>query len=162
MIGIHHQGAFYEISPKDSAISWEVDPWGRWSITGKNARFEALVEATCGGGGTPLRAPTADQGLAPFCRDSFFGEVRLLGDHSGAVGPHTAGLMWDPDAVVVPAVPRYWGAVGPRSSGRCICCCGTVVPRYCGASFFDEVRAVRQGAAQQTRAVHDEAPGNAP
>ena len=37
---------------------------------------EALVEAVCEAPGTPLRAPTADAGLAPFCRDSFAGKVR--------------------------------------------------------------------------------------
>ena len=35
------------------------------------------MEATCENDGTPLRAPTADAGLAPRCRDSFFGSVRL-------------------------------------------------------------------------------------
>jgi hypothetical protein len=48
----------------------------RWEIHAKNEQHEAVVEASCVSGGTPLRAPTADQGLAPFCRDSFNGKVR--------------------------------------------------------------------------------------
>jgi tocopherol cyclase len=56
-------------------MSWDVDPWGRWRLTARSAEFEAVVEATCAAPGTPLRAPTMDQGLAPFCRDSFCGEV---------------------------------------------------------------------------------------
>lgn len=78
LIGFHHHGKFYELSPKDGSVSWDVDPWGRWLIQASNAQFEAVVEATCAStAGTPLRAPTASTGLAPFCRDSFAGEVRV-------------------------------------------------------------------------------------
>jgi hypothetical protein len=31
LVGIHHQGKFYDLTPKDSEISWDVDPWGRWA-----------------------------------------------------------------------------------------------------------------------------------
>ena len=77
LIGIHHQGTFYELNVKDSEVKWNVLPWGQWNIHAKNSKFEAEVEATCDAPGTPLRAPTADQGLAPFCRDSFAGVVRI-------------------------------------------------------------------------------------
>ena len=78
LIGIHHQGKFYELSPKDSTVSWNVDSWGRWVIEASNDEYEAVVTATCDAeAGTPLRAPTADAGLAPFCKDSFAGEVRV-------------------------------------------------------------------------------------
>ncbi|GAB4820510.1 hypothetical protein N2152v2_007556 [Parachlorella kessleri] len=77
LIGIHHRGKLYELNPRDSELSWEVDPWGRWRIWGRNRRYEAVVEATCESSGTPLRAPTATTGLAPFCRDSFAGQVRM-------------------------------------------------------------------------------------
>ena len=33
--------------------------------------------ATCAQPGTRLRAPTLDMGLAPFCADSFSGEVTV-------------------------------------------------------------------------------------
>lgn len=59
-------------------MQWEVSPWGSWVIRGATERYRAEVIATCEAkDGTPLRAPTADQGLAPFCRDTFNGKVRL-------------------------------------------------------------------------------------
>lgn len=77
LIGIHHRGSFYEFLPNNGEVEWEADPWGRWRISACNREHEALVEATCASPGTPLRAPTADLGLAPFCRDSFGGQVRM-------------------------------------------------------------------------------------
>jgi tocopherol cyclase len=77
MIGVHHGGRFYELNVRDSAVAWEVAPWGRWRLTASNDAHEAEVEAECGSPGTPLRAPTADAGLATFCRDSFAGRVRV-------------------------------------------------------------------------------------
>lgn len=78
LIGVHHKGQFYELNIKDSAIRWDVSPWGRWHIEGSSAELEATVDAVCGDSdGTPLRAPTADKGLAPFCKDSFGGVVHL-------------------------------------------------------------------------------------
>lgn len=86
LIGIHHGGVFYELNVRDSEVEWEVEPWGRWALRGRSAEWEALVEAVCEAPGTPLRAPTADQGLAPFCRDSFAGEVRIRVWPAGAGG----------------------------------------------------------------------------
>lgn len=78
LIGVHHEGKFYELNVKESAIHWKVSPWGTWYIEGSSSEFEAVVEAAClDTDGTPLRAPTVDKGLAPFCRDSFGGDVRL-------------------------------------------------------------------------------------
>lgn len=75
MVGIHHRGQFYEFLPNNGSIAWDVDPWGRWRITARTALYEAAVEAVCDAPGTPLRAPTIDEGLTPFCRDSFCGTV---------------------------------------------------------------------------------------
>ena len=78
LIGIHHQGQFFELNIKDSSIVWEASTWGQWKIEGRSDLHEAVIEAECGPeDGTPLRAPTADQGLAPVCKDSFAGKVRL-------------------------------------------------------------------------------------
>lgn len=78
LIGIHHAGQFYELNIRDSEIVWEASPWGQWKIEGRSDRYEAIIEASCEPeDGTLLRAPTADQGLAPFCKDSFAGNVRL-------------------------------------------------------------------------------------
>ena len=78
LIGIHHRGQFFELNIKDSSIVWEASTWGQWKIEGRSDLYEAVIEAACGPeDGTPLRAPTADQGLAPICKDSFAGKVRL-------------------------------------------------------------------------------------
>ena len=92
LIGVHHKGQFYELNVKDSLIRWEVSPWGKWRIEGSSSEFEAVVDAVCmDTDGTPLRAPTADRGLAPFCKDSFGGVVRLQvwknGDRSNGKDP---------------------------------------------------------------------------
>jgi tocopherol cyclase len=78
LIGIHHEGQFYELNIKDSSIRWEASPWGQWKIQGRSEQYEAIIEASCSSDdGTPLRAPTSDRGLAPCCKDSFAGDVRL-------------------------------------------------------------------------------------
>ncbi|KAG2489345.1 hypothetical protein HYH03_012175 [Edaphochlamys debaryana] len=79
LIGVHLPGGeFVEMVPWNSELEWDVDPWGRWWIRAVNARYEALVEATCAPtAGTVLRAPTTAMGLAPFCKDTFFGQCRL-------------------------------------------------------------------------------------
>ena len=78
LIGIHHEGQFYELNIKDGNVRWSVAPWGKWHIEAANDQYEATIKATCRpSDGTPLRAPTAALGLAPFCRDSFGGVVEL-------------------------------------------------------------------------------------
>ena len=49
----------------------------RWSVVGRSAEYEAVIEATCEVPGTRLRAPTPDMGLAPFCTDSFSGQLSI-------------------------------------------------------------------------------------
>ncbi|KAG2447103.1 hypothetical protein HYH02_007852 [Chlamydomonas schloesseri] len=79
LIGVHLPGGeFVELVPWNSELEWDVDPWGRWWLRAVSERYEALVEATCApGAGTVLRAPTTSMGLAPFCKDTFFGQCRL-------------------------------------------------------------------------------------
>eukprot|EP00195_Chlamydomonas_chlamydogama_P014697 CAMPEP_0202899352 /NCGR_PEP_ID=MMETSP1392-20130828/7616_1 /ASSEMBLY_ACC=CAM_ASM_000868 /TAXON_ID=225041 /ORGANISM="Chlamydomonas chlamydogama, Strain SAG 11-48b" /LENGTH=470 /DNA_ID=CAMNT_0049585515 /DNA_START=249 /DNA_END=1661 /DNA_ORIENTATION=+ len=78
LIGIHHQGEFIELVPWTGDVEWDVDPWGRWWMRARNDRYEAVVEASCApNAGMVLRAPTIAQGLAPFCKDTFFGTCRL-------------------------------------------------------------------------------------
>ena len=43
-----------------------------WAVNGTH---KVKVEATCDRSGTPLRAPTADSGLSPLCKDSFHGKA---------------------------------------------------------------------------------------
>lgn len=77
MIGLHYGGRLFEFVPWRGAVSWEVAPWGRWRCRAATATHEVELEATCGGRGTPLRAPTESRGLAVLCRDSFAGELTI-------------------------------------------------------------------------------------
>ncbi|MEW5314866.1 MAG: hypothetical protein WDW38_006330 [Sanguina aurantia] len=64
MIGIHLDGQFIELVP--------------WTGGGQLGRRPARLEAECdAGAGQVLRAPTSTDGLAAFCKDTFFGRCRL-------------------------------------------------------------------------------------
>lgn len=76
MIGIHHQGKFYEFVPWNSQVHWEIQPWGRWQMKARNLQYEVEVTGTTDLPGTPLRAPTA-KGLIFCCRDTMQGELNL-------------------------------------------------------------------------------------
>ncbi|CAL8467097.1 g6633 [Coccomyxa elongata] len=95
MVGIHWRGQFIEMVPWNGDVQWEVDPWGRWRVYAKNGHYEALVEASCSSPGTPLRAPTADCGLDVFCRDSFYGKVRLRVWRRDSAGVRSAMPLFD-------------------------------------------------------------------
>jgi tocopherol cyclase len=64
-------------------MSWEVSPWGRWELRGRctdkknGTPFEAEIVAVTESSGVLLRAPTKDEGMQYFCRDSGFGNVIL-------------------------------------------------------------------------------------
>jgi tocopherol cyclase len=80
LIGVHLPGTgeFIELVPWAGEVVWDVEPWGKWMIRACSSTFEAVIEATCKpSAGTVLRAPTIAQGLAPFCKDTFFGRCRL-------------------------------------------------------------------------------------
>ncbi|ELR99352.1 tocopherol cyclase family protein [Gloeocapsa sp. PCC 73106] len=76
MIGLHHQGNFYEFVPWNAKITWEIEPWGRWQMQGENSKYLIEITGTTQLSGTPLRAPTA-QGLDFCCRDTMKGELTL-------------------------------------------------------------------------------------
>jgi tocopherol cyclase len=81
MVCVHHNGVFYEAVPWTGDMEWDVDPWGKWSFSGRctsgKRLFEVEVEAICEENGVVLRAPTSDLGMVYFCRDSFFANVEL-------------------------------------------------------------------------------------
>lgn len=83
MIGVHLPDGrggetFVELVPWAGEVEWDVEPWGRWRMSAQSAEYEAALEAECEAeAGTVLRAPTANMGLAPFCRDTFAGRCRL-------------------------------------------------------------------------------------
>eukprot|EP00898_Chlorokybus_atmophyticus_P002292 jgi/Chlat1/3063/Chrsp21S03318 len=80
LVGVHTGGKFYEFVPWTGSLEWEVAPWGLWTIRGITDEYEVVITATCEpDDGTVLRAPTADKGLSPFCRqvDTFFARCEL-------------------------------------------------------------------------------------
>ena len=80
MIGVHHQGQYYAIYPweDDAVVTWKVSPWGSWDIRGMTPDMEIRVVGRCPpDAGTPLRAPTVDRGMVPFCKDTFRGDVEV-------------------------------------------------------------------------------------
>lgn len=76
MVGIHHEGKFYEFVPWNSQVSWQIKPWGYWQMQAENAQYRVELTGTCETPGTPLRAPT-EQGLRLVCRDTMHGRVTL-------------------------------------------------------------------------------------
>ncbi|KAM2544478.1 hypothetical protein FF1_016951 [Malus domestica] len=77
LIGVHYGGKFYEFVPWNGLVSWEVAPWGYWSIVAENETYMVELEATTEDPGTTLRAPTSEAGLAPACKDTCFGDLKL-------------------------------------------------------------------------------------
>jgi tocopherol cyclase len=107
MIGIHHQGKFYEFVPWNSEVEWDIQPWGRWNIRAKNRKYKVELTATTNLPGTALRAPTKN-GLVFCCRDTMQGELNLelqefskeeskiiLKAHSRLCGLETGGEPWE-------------------------------------------------------------------
>ena len=78
MVSVHYNGVLYEAVPWLGGMSWEVAPWGSWKMTGNNTMsdqpFEVEVTYTCDPEESPglvFRAPTPDEGMVRFCRDTF-------------------------------------------------------------------------------------------
>ncbi|XWK90780.1 MAG: tocopherol cyclase family protein [Phormidium sp.] len=103
MVGIHHQGKFYEFVPWNSQVSWEIEPWGKWLMQAKNSQYEIELSGTTDLPGTPLRAPTRD-GMQFVCRDTMLGNLTLelreksqtiLKATSSLCGLETGGSPWE-------------------------------------------------------------------
>ena len=107
ILAVHVGGAYYEVSPMVGTVSWDVSPWGRWHASGSTSdgRVQITLDAECAQeAGVPLRAPTADGGLATFCRDTFHGDVRVVVKEDGVV---VAELQSDSCALEVGGGP-WW------------------------------------------------------
>ncbi|XP_044464354.1 tocopherol cyclase, chloroplastic isoform X3 [Mangifera indica] len=76
-IGVHYNGIFYEFVPWNGVVNWEIAPWGYWYMAAENETHMVELTATTKDPGTTLRAPTREAGLAPACKDTCFGELRL-------------------------------------------------------------------------------------
>ncbi|KAG9456117.1 hypothetical protein H6P81_000625 [Aristolochia fimbriata] len=77
LIGVHYNGKFYEFVPWTGTVDWEVAQWGYWHMSADNNTHMIELEATTKEPGTPLRAPTMEAGLAPACKDTCYGDLRL-------------------------------------------------------------------------------------
>lgn len=77
LIGLHHEGRFYEFTPWTGNVSWEIAPWGYWHMFADNDKYIVDVEATTKAPGTPLKAPTIEEGLITACRDNCSGNLKL-------------------------------------------------------------------------------------
>ncbi|KAG8375575.1 hypothetical protein BUALT_Bualt10G0114800 [Buddleja alternifolia] len=77
LIGVHYGGVFYEFVPWNGVVNWEIAQWGHWCISAENETHTIELEATTKDSGTTLRAPTSEAGLAPACKDTCFGDLRL-------------------------------------------------------------------------------------
>ena len=82
MVSVHYNGVFYEAVPWTGTMEWEITPWGSWIMKGRCTKgerpFEVEIIAKCGeDDGVELRAPTEDEGMVYFCRDSFYAKTTL-------------------------------------------------------------------------------------
>ncbi|MCO5601500.1 hypothetical protein L7F22_055621 [Adiantum nelumboides] len=77
LVAVHYEGKFYEFVPWKGPVEWEIRPWGYWHLKAHNAHYEVELEGTTKDSGTALLCPT-ESGLAPLCRDTFFGDLKLV------------------------------------------------------------------------------------
>lgn len=104
LIGIHHQGQFYEFAPWNSEVGWRIEPWGNWQMWAKSNELRVTLTGTCNSLGTYVRTPTA-QGLAFNCRDTTNGNLNLklwdncdrqiISASSHLAGLEVGGSEWD-------------------------------------------------------------------
>jgi tocopherol cyclase len=78
MISVHHNYTFYEAVPWKGSMEWNVSTWGYWGLRGEclegDKKFAVEIEYSCDPVAIPglvFRAPTPDEGMVYFCRDTF-------------------------------------------------------------------------------------------
>mmetsp|Transcript_10391 Transcript_10391/g.13756 ORF Transcript_10391/g.13756 Transcript_10391/m.13756 type:complete len:492 (-) Transcript_10391:46-1521(-) len=84
MVCVHYNNAFYEATPWTGEMQWNVTTWGSWELKGKSIYgdrpFEAHVSYQVDPQKNPgliFRAPTPDEGMVYFCRDTFEAATKL-------------------------------------------------------------------------------------
>ncbi|KAJ7518814.1 hypothetical protein O6H91_20G009500 [Diphasiastrum complanatum] len=110
MVGVHYDGQFYEFVPWEGTVEWEIAPWGDWKMSAQTKLYEVKLQAETKSPGTVLRAPTADAGLVPFCRDTFNGSLRLQlwkRTQNGALGQVILDVTSDMAALETGGGPWY-------------------------------------------------------
>ncbi len=106
MVGIHHQGKFYEFVPWNGQISWKVSPWGSWQVWAEQQDYIVELAGETKLAGVPIQVPTAI-GLQFLCRDTTQGELfvklwqkqgrlcqLILSAHSKQAGLEIGGKSW--------------------------------------------------------------------
>lgn len=84
MVSVHYNGSFYEAVPWTGGMVWDVDTWGSWELKGNctfgKRPFQVEISYECDPSETPglvFRAPTPDEGMVRFCRDTFVAKCTL-------------------------------------------------------------------------------------
>jgi tocopherol cyclase len=84
MVSVHYNGKFYEAVPWTGTMKWKVATWGYWELEGRctfgERPFEVKIVYECDPAVTPglvFRAPTANEGMVRFCRDTFVASTTL-------------------------------------------------------------------------------------
>jgi len=102
MIGIHHQGKFYEFAPWNSQISWQVQPWGHWQMQAEREGYRVEVEGWSDRPPTAVRVPSTN-GMVFACQDTTYGHLTLklwenntlrLEAHTQSAGLEVGGGPW--------------------------------------------------------------------
>ena len=104
LIGIHHQGKFYEFAPWNARVSWRIEPWANWQMQAVSSEFEVSLVGTADSVGAYVRTPTA-KGLVFNCRDTTKGKLDLELKHrngkviikasSNLAGLEVGGARWN-------------------------------------------------------------------
>lgn len=76
LVGIHHNGTFYEFASTSTPVRWHIEPWGYWSVRAETAHHRVALTGTCDRPGTWVRVPSA-QGMIMACRDTTQGNLTL-------------------------------------------------------------------------------------
>ncbi|MDX2215095.1 MAG: tocopherol cyclase family protein [Oculatellaceae cyanobacterium bins.114] len=76
LIGIHHQGKFYEFISTRDRFHWYIHPWGYWHMTAETDHYRVELLGTTDASGTLVRVPSA-QGMVFDCRDTTHGQLTV-------------------------------------------------------------------------------------
>jgi tocopherol cyclase len=83
MVCVHFNDKFYQAVPWTGTMTWKVETWGYWEMYGRSEGdrpFEVEIILTADPVTTPglvFRAPTPDEGMVYFCRDTFEAQTTL-------------------------------------------------------------------------------------
>jgi tocopherol cyclase len=76
MVGLHWQGRFIVLSSLHHRMTWQVAPWGAWSMMASSHRYRVRLQGQTQRPSVPVRVPTL-QGLAWGCWDTTQGDLEV-------------------------------------------------------------------------------------